>query len=103
MLLCLELFIQANETLDFLAANSRTKFNLVRTKLDINYIFDGKTVEIGGELIDVSIPHRLDNNVNHFFEHTDYIQKYELRFMSKNVLMFYSYTFPYGPSGIYNQ
>ena len=89
------LFIQANETLDFLAANSRTKFNLVRTKLDINYIFDGKTVEIGGELIDVSIPHRLDNNVNHFFEHTDYIQKYELRFMSKNVLMFYSYTLQY--------
>jgi hypothetical protein len=89
------LFIQANETLDFLAANARTKFNLVRTKLDINYVFDGKTVEIGGELIDVSIPHRLDNNVGHFFEHTDYVEKYQLSKGKNDVLTFYSYSLQY--------
>jgi hypothetical protein len=88
------LFIQANETLDFPAAGNRTKFNLVRTKIGFNYIFNGKTMIIGGELIDVSLPHRLDNNVGHFFEHTNYISQYQLSFTDKK-LVFYSYTLKY--------
>jgi hypothetical protein len=88
------LFIQANETLDFPAGGNRTKFNLVRTKIGFNYIFNGKTIIIGGELIDVSLPHRLDNNVGHFFEHTNYISQYQLSFAEKK-LVFYSYTLKY--------
>jgi hypothetical protein len=88
------LFIQANETLDFPAGGNRTKFNLVRTKIGFNYIFNGKNITIGGELIDVSLPHRLDNNVGHFFAHTNYISQYQLSFAEKK-LVFYSYTLKY--------
>jgi hypothetical protein len=88
------LFIQANETLDFPAGGNRTKFNLVRTKIGFNYVFNGKTTIIGGELIDVSLPHRLDNNVQHFFSHTNYINQYQLSF-GEQKLVFYSYTLTY--------
>ena len=88
------IFIQANETLDFPSASNRTKFNLVRTKIGFNYVFNGKTMIIGGELIDVSLPHRYDKNVEHFFEHTNYISQYQLSFVDKK-LVFYSYTLKY--------
>lgn len=92
------MYIQVNETLDFPAAGSRTKFNLIRTKLCMNYYFDGQLKQIGGELIDVSIPHKLDDNVQHFFEHTNYISQYQLELSSTaipSVLTFRSYTLTY--------
>jgi hypothetical protein len=88
------MFIQSNESLDFQASGNRTKFNLVRTKINFNYVFSGKNKNIGGELIDVSIPHRLDHNLPHFFQHLDYVHQYQLEFGSK-VLNFYSYSLPY--------
>lgn len=51
------------------------KFNLMRSKIyfDYTYIKDGVTKRkpIGGELIDVSIPHRSDDNLRHFFDNID--------------------------------
>ena len=88
------MFIQSNESLDFLATGNRTKFNLIRTKINFNYVFSGRNRNIGGELIDVSIPHRLDHNLPHFFHHLDYVHQYQLEFGSK-VLNFYSYSLPY--------
>ena len=88
------MIIQANETLDFPAAGNRTKFNLVRTKINYNYYFNNELKQIGGELIDVSLPHRLDHNLPHFFEHNDNINLYELEF-GKDTLKFYSYTLNY--------
>lgn len=89
-----ELFIQANKTLDFEAGGNRTRFNLIRTKILFNFIINGEVKKIGGELIDVSIPHKDDFNVGHFFEHTDYITKYQLQ-NGDQTLMFYSYSLKY--------
>lgn len=90
-----KLYISANETLDFTAGTNRIKFALIRTKICFDCYFDGKLVQIGGELIDVSIPHRLDSNVEHFFKHTDYVNQYQLEFQFDEKLVFYSYTLKY--------
>jgi hypothetical protein len=86
--------IQSNETLDFEAGGSRTKFTLVRTKVNFDYYFDNELYQIGGELIDVSLPHRLDDNIGHFFEHRDYTNQYQLSY-GDDILRFYSYSLKY--------
>ena len=69
------LAITYNDALDFATGNSRrAKFTLVRTKVlfdlteKIEATGETKRYNVGGELIDVSVPHRLDSNVPHFFE-----------------------------------
>jgi hypothetical protein len=89
-----EMFIQVNETLDFPAGKNRTKFNLVRTKIGFNYVINGEIMKIGGELIDVSLPHRTDSNIKHFFDSTYYINQYQLT-LEDRVLQFYSYSLRY--------
>ena len=95
------MYIQMNQSLDFSSPSGRIKFNLVRTKVNFNFLFTmangSKTKKsIGGELIDVSIPHRLDNNLAHFYEEgaANYIQQYRLTFGSK-ILEFLSYKYSY--------
>lgn len=95
-------FIQQNETLDFKSSAGRVRFNLIRTKALFNLIFTDKSghkkiVPMGGELIDVSIPNRVDNNLIHFYEvGVDYIQSYKLsKNDSPDVLEFLSYKYDY--------
>lgn len=96
------MFIQMNQTLDFNSSTGRIKFNLIRTKVCFNYIFqkpDGQKMNkiIGGELIDVSIPHRLDDNFRHFYENNgpeNLLQLYRLSY-GKSKLEFLSYTYFY--------
>lgn len=60
------LYVYANETLDFYGMpETRSKFNLVRTKAMFNLFFDdNKTLfKIGGELIDVSVDHKYDHKL----------------------------------------
>jgi hypothetical protein len=55
--------------------NHTTSFYLVRSKVAFEYVIEkgGKreNTVVGGELIDVSIPTRQDDNLRHFFEHYD--------------------------------
>jgi len=96
------MFIQMNQTLDFNSSSGRIKFNLVRTKVCFNFIFEKPNGEkmnklIGGELIDVSIPHRLDDNFKHFYESNgpqNLLQLYRLSY-GKSRLEFLSYTYFY--------
>jgi hypothetical protein len=96
------MFIQMNQTLDFNSSSGRIKFNLVRTKVCFNFVFekpDGQkmTKLVGGELIDVSIPHRLDDNFRHFYENNgpeNLLQLYRLSY-GKKQLEFLSYTYFY--------
>ena len=95
------MFIQMNQSLDFSSPSGRIKFNLVRTKVNFNFIFtmangSKSKKSIGGELIDVSIPHRLDNNLSHFYEEgaNNYIQQYRLSF-GNQTLEFLSYKYSY--------
>jgi hypothetical protein len=90
-----------NQTLDFQSPSGRIKFNLVRTKVNFNFVFekpDGQTMTklIGGELIDVSIPHRLDDNFRHFYQEgpNNLLQLYDLSF-GKTKIEFLSYTYFY--------
>lgn len=88
------MYILDNEGLDFKTdAINRVKFTLVRTKMNFNYYFKGKRVEnIGGELIDVSIPRRLDTKLEHFFSEVK-IVKYELKYNDEKIL-FLGYSVP---------
>ena len=65
------MYISYNTALDFSTMTNerwRSKFNLVRTKIGFNLNTDKGTVYIGGELIDVSIPHRKDSELKLFFD-----------------------------------
>jgi hypothetical protein len=96
------MFIQMNQTLDFNSSSGRIKFNLIRTKVCFNFIFekpDGQkmTKIIGGELIDVSIPHRLDDNFRHFYDNNgpeNLLQVYRLNY-GNSILEFLSYKYYY--------
>lgn len=65
-------YITFNEALEFIGDDRIVKFNLIRTKMNFNIKFEknGETryEHIGGEFIDVSIPHKTDSNIVHFFE-----------------------------------
>ncbi len=78
------IYVSFNDSIEFKAPERLllTKFNLVRTKFNFN-IYSKKRItfeeeenqkgteklhEVGGELIDVSITHKDDADVNHFFD-----------------------------------
>ena len=64
--------ITHNSSLDFPGGsfNVRQKFNLTRTKFVFTLLKEsGQTQNVAGELIDVSVPHRLDSKIAHFFQH----------------------------------
>ena len=58
------------------------KFELTRMKIYFEAVKkNGKIIAFGGELIDVSIPHRDQTSVRHFFDHLrDNIATYTLRY-----------------------
>jgi len=68
-------YITFNEALEFVGDDRIVKFNLIRTKMNFNIKFEknGKIryEHIGGEFIDVSIPHKTDSNIAHFFDDYD--------------------------------
>lgn len=101
------IYVQSNGTLDF-KAGGRVKFALVRSKINFNVYLvsldennqiigngEVKNMQVGGELIDVSIPHRLDSKIQHFFDNMDiYLHKYELTHKG-DLLTFTSYALIY--------
>jgi len=83
-------YISSNETLDFIQGSVRTKFNLVRTKVNFIVYLNKNDEEIkhaiGGELIDVSIPHKDTTDFNHIFMNIDKaIKKYDMVFKDKRL------------------
>jgi len=74
--------ITHNDALDFSGGGTvRIRFNLTRTKFIFTLLKEsGQTQNVGGELIDVSIPHRRDSNTQHFFDHIrENVVRYHLR------------------------
>jgi len=84
------LYISLNKTLEFKSGDGGiTKFALVRTKINFNLKLSGvsvweerngeyiekknseKIINMAGELIDVSLPHRKDKSINEVFEKYD--------------------------------
>lgn len=63
--------ISSNQTLDFMKGSSRVNFSLVRTKIIFNAYFNNNLLLLGGELIDVSIGHKNDSGMEHYFAHID--------------------------------
>ena len=65
-------YITFNEALSFHENTALIHFNLIRTKVNFNIKFKKNNISrienIGGELIDVSIPHKDDSNIEHFFQ-----------------------------------
>nr|QBK93011.1 MAG: uncharacterized protein LCPAC403_01450 [Pithovirus LCPAC403] len=88
-----------NNALDFKGETKdvRIKFNLTRTKIIFTLLKkDGSTENVGGELIDVSIGHRNDANILHFWDNlSDNIITYNLTFDVDCKLTFYSYSLLY--------
>lgn len=90
--------ITYNTALDFTAGKtSRVKFGLVRTKFTFN-LYQSNYITplmIGGELIDVSLPHRYSEGTVHFFDHINQnIMSYKLKYMNCD-LTFKSYSLAY--------
>lgn len=96
---CGTMTITHNNTLDFMGRTSavRQRFNLTRTKFIFTLLQrDGQTRNVGGELIDVSISHRLDSKIEHFFQHLDQnVVLYHLNYDSECDLTFNAYTIRY--------
>jgi hypothetical protein len=68
--------ISSNQTLEFVKQGQTIKFSLVRTKIVFNTYFESSgfnelniPMMLGGELIDVSLPHKNDSSIPHYFEH----------------------------------
>nr|QBK93716.1 MAG: uncharacterized protein LCPAC406_00300 [Pithovirus LCPAC406] len=91
--------ITHNNALDFKGETEdvRIKFNLARTKIIFTLLKkNGNTMNIGGELIDVSIGHRDDKNVAHFWEDMEgNMVTYDLNFSDECNFAFYSYSLSY--------
>ena len=75
------LYTTINKALEFSMGDLITKFNLIRTKINFNMtMIDSKTKNIkkfpiGGELIDVSIGHKIDKELEHLFHNkTNYLK-----------------------------
>tara|TARA_Y100000741_G_C18246689_1_gene555771 strand:+ start:10 stop:1914 length:1905 start_codon:yes stop_codon:yes gene_type:complete len=69
------IYVAYNETIQFEKnITERSFFNLIRSKFNFNLVLKNNTTNIetlhniGGELIDVSIPYRSDSSIHHFFE-----------------------------------
>jgi len=103
--------VSYNSALDFPSGSNgsrRTKFTLVRSKVQFSLFtelypntgkFDtnrhSEVLNIGGELIDVSMSHRDNTGIDHFFEHQkQYVKRYSLTF-NNETLNFNSYGLPY--------
>lgn len=90
--------ITHNNSLDFPGgtADIRQRFNLTRTKFIFTLLKNtGETQNVGGELIDVSIPHRADSKIQHFFDHMDRdVVRYTLR-SGETELPFNAYSLHY--------
>ncbi len=91
--------VSYNSALDFRAGSRddfRVKFNLIRTKISFTLTDKaGKKLNVGGELIDVSIPHRLDNKLQHFYENSEgNIEYFDLTYNDCD-LKFRSYSIKY--------
>lgn len=72
------IFNSSNQTLQWTWGSDPTqivKFYLVRSKIAFEYVYEQngqrKNKDVGGELIDVSIPHRDDDRLRHFLDHYD--------------------------------
>ena len=95
------MYISLNKTLEFKSGDGGiTKFALIRTKINFNLVAENnqsgkgkeKTLNMGGELIDVSIPHRKDVTINDVFDHLDKaISRYTITNKDKS-LEFNSYS-----------
>lgn len=87
-----------NTALDFCQKSNgdRRKFNLTRTKINFNAMFvdkDGNQKEdhFGGELIDVSVAHKLNSCINNLWNQG--FKKYVLTYNTKgDILKFYAYS-----------
>lgn len=110
------MYISYNTALDFSTKTSekwRSKFNLVRTKVGFNLNTESAVVFIGGELIDVSIPHRKDSELKLFFDDiNDNLESFEINhevcnfkfnsysvfYLTKDLekILFKQNTFPWG-------
>lgn len=90
------LYTSINQSFDDTLENGwRTKFSLIRTKVHFVFQKDGKTKNIDGELIDVSMPHRNSSELKIFYQQVDQnIVAYTLRRKSEKII-FYSYTVEY--------
>lgn len=89
--------ITYNTALDFPkgTTNTRTKFALVRTKIEMNLYRGDQKKSVAGELIDVSISHKLDTKLQDFSKHAlDSITTYKLKYEDK-ILDFKSYNLKY--------
>ena len=91
--------ITHNSALEFPGGSNdvRVKFNLTRTKFVFSLLRQsGKQLNISGELIDVSVPHKFDHNIGHFFDHLDSsITTYSLVYKPVCDLRFKSYSLAY--------
>ena len=81
--------ISSNRTLRFKSGEYLIRFSLVRTKVIFNAHFSNNSsneiFKLGGELIDVSIPHREDTKLAHYFEHLNQnINNYDIKSESGN-------------------
>ena len=88
------MYIQMNETLDFSKSSTKVKFTLVRTKINFNIHLEDKVMNIGGELIDISIPHKDNKEITHFYENPSFVKRYQLKYNDRD-LIFYSYSIDY--------
>ena len=86
-----------NDALDFpnTKGDQRIKFNLTRTKVLFALKQKQNVITVGGELIDVSMNHRDDSTLAHFFsEVRDNVRRYSLKY-EDCVLNFNSYDLKY--------
>lgn len=88
------IYISHNDTLTFSKGDvSKASFTLLRSKLNVRIFLIGSSVDdqyyidIGGELIDVSIPKKDDTEMQHFFSDISLMKKY-----------IKTYTFNYTPT-----
>jgi hypothetical protein len=95
--------ITHNDALEFGRADLHIRFNLTRTKIIFTLLTaSGETQNVGGELIDVSVPHKSDANLEHFFEHLqDNLAWFQLKLKDEVVASFYSYSLSYLISDLY--
>lgn len=91
------MYISLNKTLEFKSGDGGiTKFALIRTKINFNLILEKdekqSKINMGGELIDVSIPHRKDESIKEVFNNMDKaISRYNITNKNK-ILKFNSYS-----------
>jgi hypothetical protein len=81
------MMVSSNQTLDFWKEANHTKFSLVRTKVILNGLFVRNNdklnpilMKLDGELIDVSLSHKDDSNIQHYFDHLkDNLTEYHIK------------------------